>query len=111
MAKNTWVWGSDLILHVKKEFFDQIKSGEKTEEFRSYTPFWGKRLQGCTKGRYRRVVICLGYPKKGYDLHKWLIFPWSGIEIKKITHPHFGSEPVEVFAIKLERPRETPASH
>ncbi|MEY6305533.1 ASCH domain-containing protein, partial [Salmonella enterica subsp. enterica serovar Corvallis] len=22
-------------------------------------------------------------------------------EIKQITHPHFGSEPVEVFAIKM----------
>ncbi|HBK8765998.1 TPA: ASCH domain-containing protein, partial [Salmonella enterica subsp. enterica serovar Typhimurium] len=26
---------------------------------------------------------------------------YRGYEIKQITHPHFGSEPVEVFAIKV----------
>lgn len=34
------------ILHLilKKEFFDQIKSGEKTSEFREFKAFWIKRL-------------------------------------------------------------------
>lgn len=34
------------ILHLilKKEFFDQIKSGEKTSEYRDYKLFWIKRL-------------------------------------------------------------------
>lgn len=33
-----------LMLTLKKEFFDQIKRGEKTSEFREYKAFWIKRL-------------------------------------------------------------------
>lgn len=33
-----------LSLTLKKEFFDQIKSGEKTSEFREHKAFWIKRL-------------------------------------------------------------------
>ena len=33
-----------LILPIKKEWFDKIKSGEKTEEYREIKPYWIKRL-------------------------------------------------------------------
>ena len=34
------------ILHIpiKREYFDAILSGEKTEEYRNYSPFWCSRL-------------------------------------------------------------------
>ena len=97
-----------LILHVKKEFFDMIKSGEKTEEYRRLTPYWGKRLQGALSGRYSGIRIACGYPSWS-DKARWLSFPWTGAEIKTITLPFFGSDPVEVIAIKLEQRRDTPA--
>jgi len=36
------------ILHLtlKREWFDLILSGEKTEEYREYKPYWIKRLMG-----------------------------------------------------------------
>lgn len=36
------------ILHLtlKKQWFDMIASGEKTEEYRELKPYWHKRLQG-----------------------------------------------------------------
>ncbi|ENN4178965.1 ASCH domain-containing protein, partial [Salmonella enterica subsp. enterica serovar Typhimurium] len=27
--------------------------------------------------------------------------PYGGYEVKTITHPHFGDEPVKVYAIKV----------
>ena len=94
-----------LTLHVKKVFFDMIKSGEKTEEYRKLTPYWGKRLQGSGSGRrYSGIRIASGYPPVD-DMERWISFPWTGAEIKKITHPFFGQDPVEVIAIRLERHR------
>lgn len=90
---------TDLILAVKKEYFDQIKSGEKTEEYRSFNAYWIKRLNGRVIP-YRNIVITLGYPSRS-DSSRRIIFPYVGWEKKTITHKHFGSDPVEVFAIKL----------
>jgi hypothetical protein len=62
---------SKLVLPVKTEYFDQIEAGTKADEYRLTTAYWSKRLEGRT-----------------YD----------SVEI---THPHFGAEAVEVFAIHL----------
>lgn len=87
----------DLTLNLKSIYFDQIKSGEKKEEYRLYNEYWIKRLQN---KNFDKVIVCMGYPKKD-DLKRRLTFSWSGYEIKTISHPHFGTEPVKVFAIKL----------
>lgn len=90
---------ADLILAVKKEYFLQIKSGMKTEEYRLANDYWKKRL--LNRGMvFDRVVITCGYPKRG-DEERRLSFPYYGWEIKTIQHEHFGSDPVSVFAIKL----------
>ena len=34
-----------LTLHLEKKWFDKIKSGEKTHEYREMTAYWCKRLQ------------------------------------------------------------------
>jgi len=88
----------DLILAVKREYFEQIKSGEKSEEYRLLNAYWIKRLNKITG--FTRLIITLGYPSK-HDEERRIVLPWRGYEKKTITHKHFGSDPVEVFAIKL----------
>lgn len=84
---------------MKREYFDAIVAGTKPEEFRLTTPYWRKRLEG---REYARIILTKGYPK-GTDSDRILVMPWRGYTVKTITHPHFGSEPVEVFAINVDR--------
>ena len=88
-----------LHLHVKGEYFDQISSGEKTEEYRLYNEYWIKRLL-LKKVDYDGIVLKRGYPKRG-DMTRTLERVWRGWTIKEITHKHFGPRPVTVFAIKV----------
>lgn len=88
----------NLHLHVKTEYFEAIKSGSKTEEYRLDTPYWRQRLTGRD---YESVIIYNAY-KPG--LENRLTFPWSGANITQLTHKHFGSESVSVFAIPLTQP-------
>lgn len=88
---------SDLVLPVKRCYFEQMRDGVKPFEFRLRTSYWQKRLVGRS---YDRVVVTLGYPSKD-DCARRLVRPWLGYEEQTITHEHFGSEPVEVFAIKI----------
>ena len=87
----------NLVLHVKKLYFDEIRSGVKIFEYRRVTPYWQRRLEG---RKFDGVVICLGYPRRG-DATRRLVFPWSGYEVQTITHPHFGDKPVKCYAIRL----------
>lgn len=86
-----------LQLAVKGEYFYAMKRGEKTEEYRLVNPYWGRRIFGRD---YDRLIITRGYPRKD-DESKRLVMPYDGFEVKTITHPHFGPEPVKVFAIKV----------
>ncbi len=88
----------NLTLNLKREYFEQIASGEKIEEFRLATPYWKKRLENRD---YEKIVLCLGYPKRG-DMSQRIVREWRGAEKKFITHPHFGQDPVEVFAINVQ---------
>lgn len=69
-----------LIFHLKKEWFNKIKSGEKTHEYRVCNKYWTTRITriqkefeerkqiiDMTKQHPDKVVICFinGYP--GYD--------------------------------------------
>jgi len=89
-----------LTLALKGEYFDQIACGQKVEEFRMVTPFWVTRLVGKD---FSRLVITKGYAKSG-DTSRRLEFAWAGFERRILLHPHFGSKPVEVFAISLAKP-------
>ncbi|HDG1692622.1 TPA: ASCH domain-containing protein [Kluyvera georgiana] len=94
----------NLQLAVKGEYFDAMKRGEKTEEYRLYNEYWRNRL--ITEAwvdfprQYDRLIITKGYPRKD-DTSRRLDIKYSGYEIKTITHPHFGGKPVKVFAIKV----------
>lgn len=87
----------DLHLNLKGEYFDQIKSGEKTFEFRERTPYWYKRLEN---REYDNIYIKRGYPKKD-DKENIIIRPWKGYLKVRIQHDHFGPEPVRVYAITV----------
>ena len=83
-----------LHLNLKKKWFDQVKSGEKTEELRLIKPYWEQRLHGRT---YDEIHIRNGYEKGGEILR----FRWNGYTTKMITHEEFGAEAVPVFVIDL----------
>lgn len=86
-----------LHLPLKREYFEAIRDGTKFEEYRLCTQHWGKRLQ---RQPFDQVLLTLGYPARD-DHARRLVLPWRGYTIKTITHPHFGPEPVEVFAINV----------
>ena len=87
----------DLHLNLKGEYFDQIKAGIKKEEYRLYNSYWEKRLKNKS---FDKIILKRGYPKKD-DRSKVIKRPWHGYTVRVITHPHFGNEPVSVFAIRV----------
>ncbi len=91
-----------LRLILKAEYFDQIASGEKLEEFREVKPYWRARLEGKS---FDTVTLVKGYAPAA-DRSRHLVRVWRGYEVKTITHPHFGTAPVEVFAIDVSTPAE-----
>lgn len=95
-----------LHLALKAEYFRAIRAGTKTEEYRLVTPYWRQRLierfgdeVPCT---FDGIVLTEGYPKAG-DPERTTELPWRGFARKTITHPHFGPDPVEVFAIEVRK--------
>lgn len=94
----------NLQIAVKGEYFDAIKIGEKTEEYRLYNKYWCARLLReaweDSPREYDRLIITKGYPRKD-DASRRIDVKYNGYEIKTIIHPHFGEKPVTVFAIKV----------
>jgi len=88
---------STLHLPLKGVYFDEIKSGAKIDEYRLITPFWARRLEGRT---YDQIKLTKGYPPKS-DSSRRMTRPWCGFRKMIITHPHFGPDPVEVYAIRV----------
>lgn len=90
---------SDLILPLKREYFEAIRDGSKTEEYRLRNAYWFKRIASPFIP-IENIVLTLGYPARDNHARR-LVLPWRGYTIKTITHPHFGPDPVEVYAIKV----------
>lgn len=89
---------SELVLHLKKEFFDQIKSGKKKMEFRLRTRYWEKRL---INRQYDTIRLMCGYPKHD-DLDNQIVCRFQGYRPMVIKHKHFGKTPVRVFGIPVD---------
>lgn len=92
---------STLTLPLKGVYFEEIQAGRKTEEYRLLTPYWHKRLHG---RHYDTITLTKGYPGIG-DLSRRMVLPWKGYRVITIIHPHFGDDPVEVFAIDVQGSR------
>lgn len=75
-----------LTFNVKKEWFEKIKSGEKTHEYRRMTPYWRARIYNAIEKDKDFSLQCkffCGYPKAD-DKEKILL-----ADIIKITqHVH-----------------------
>jgi len=95
-----------LTFNLKKEWFDKIKSGEKTNEYREKTNYWFKRLfEYWYKTKYNesfgdKDIICFacGYPKAD-DLEKRLFAKVKSVTVTygkytdlKINKPVFDIE-------------------
>lgn len=94
-----------LQLALKAEYFHAIKDGTKLEEYRLANDYWRKRLivggpKGVLARSFAGIVLTWGYPKAG-DPERTIELPWRGWKLKTITHPLFGPDPVEVFAIDV----------
>lgn len=88
-----------LTLPLNGIYFDQIAAGTKREEYRLCTPFWKKRL---ALRSYDEIVLTRGYPKGGgIEGQTRLTRQWNGYVMRELTHPHFGPDPVHVFAIDV----------
>ena len=88
---------ADLHLALKGAYFDAIKAGTKTEEYRMVCHFWAIRIE---RKDIDRLILTRGYPKRT-DRSRRLVLPWRGYTINTITHPHFGNVPIEVYAIRV----------
>jgi hypothetical protein len=94
-----------LQLALKAEYFDAIKAGTKPEEYRLANDYWRNRLiiggpKGVLARTFDGIVLTKGYPRSD-NIERRIELPWRGWTLKVITHPHFGPEPVKVFAIDV----------
>lgn len=85
-----------LHLHVKAEYWDAVKRGEKTEEYRSIKPYWENILSK----KYHLIYYYKGYPKKK-DKNSLIIFKYNGYHKRRINHKILGPTPVMAFVIPL----------
>lgn len=60
-----------LTFNLKKEWFEKIKNGEKTHEYREYKPYWRKRFEKYFECDLSMTKMCLSNETrfdKSYDI-------------------------------------------
>jgi hypothetical protein len=72
-----------LTFNLKKEWFNKIKNGEKTHEYRERKPYWVNRISKeiARNGRDFDIEFVLGYAKAS-DKNKRLLAICTGISTK-----------------------------
>ncbi len=74
-----------LTFNLKKEWFDKIKSGEKTHEYRRMTPYWQTRINNALEKDEDFTLqckFCSGYPNandKEKILYANVLRIWSNV--------------------------------
>ena len=97
----------DLVL--KSKWFEKIKSGEKTVEYRKVKPYWQKRIYPLIDGEFSFPIVYPGdglkrgakvHFSRGYTRHEQMLFMIDKIKIMsgKNTDLHVNEL---VFAIHL----------
>ena len=68
---------SVLTLHLKTEYWEAIKSGHKSEEYRLCCPYWdGRLLDGNGRPKlFDGITLAKGYPRRD-DATRRLQRPW-----------------------------------
>jgi hypothetical protein len=84
-----------LHLHVKTCYFDAIKAGTKSHEYRLAKKYWNERLHARD---YDGIVLYNAY-KPGAENR--IEMPWLTPHTERRTHPHFGPDEVLVWAIPM----------
>ena len=85
---------NDLFLILKGKYFEEIRSGIKTSEYRLCTDFWRKRLMSKP---WRTVTFQLGYNRNAPRIRKRIV----DISETTVKYEFFGPDPVRVFEIRL----------
>lgn len=92
-----------LTLPIKKKWFDMIISGEKNEEYRDNTPYWGARLNKFVGSPPQMIRLRNGYRKDSpaviilasvdfrYGRKEWGGDPYTPCFVLTIEHI-FGTE-------------------
>lgn len=88
----------DLILPLKGEYSIRSRQAPRRRNIALVNDYWRARLY---LKEYDRIVLTRGYPKRE-DTERRMVLPYRGYAVKQITHPHFGADPVFVFAINLK---------
>lgn len=83
-----------LFIIIKKQYFDEILSGKKKNEYRLVTPYWVKKI---ANKEYSSIVFQNGYNKNALRLEA----EYFGYSIRNIRHEFFGNDEVCVFDLKL----------
>jgi len=89
---------------LKRKWFEEIKAGTKTEEYREKTQRRAAQLAKLVPGDV--IEFSLGYPKKD-DKERRIQKRFLSVESRTIEHEEFGGESLEVFAILFENIPET----
>ena len=93
-----------LTLHLKREYWEQIRDGKKVCEYRRDKTYWRKRIlkiDGSIR-KFDLVHLIQGYPKSG-DKSKLLIRKCGSINRQLTKHKEFGPHPVSVFRIDVSQ--------
>lgn len=91
-----------LRLNLKGCYFDAIREGTKTKEYR-LAEKWEKRIRnGCYRIGVDEILLLRGYPKRG-DESRVMRRIWNGYTIEEIQHEHFGPQKVRVLAIDVTK--------
>jgi len=85
-----------LFMTIKRQYFDEILSGKKKEEYRMVKSHWVDKLIG---KEYTHIIFQNGYNRNAPRLEA----EYMGYEIRNILHDFFGNDEVTVFALKLEK--------
>ena len=90
-----------LHLHVKTVYFEAIRAGTKTEEYRMHNAYWINRLVDMPSGKKREFAGLVIYNAYKPGPENRIELPWRGWTLAGITHPHFGEHALTVFVIHL----------
>lgn len=97
----------DLILPLKRRWFEDIKAGRKPFEYRLNNAYWQKRLIG---KNYERVIFTLGYPKRDDDSRR-IVKPYLGYEMQTVVSEEWNNEPKDCFAIVVAANNQESGMH
>lgn len=91
---------NDLFLTIKKEYFNSILSGEKTEEIRIASTYFENRL---LSKKYDTITLQNGYNKNSPRLAAEFL----DLDLREINHEFFESKPALCFVIKIGKILQT----